>query len=72
MQLPIHLHKILNTTDPDYVWEMELDEILKLPNYSYELDSAITQFLLLPLYFATHQHLDSKGFWLLHTTKLSD
>jgi len=46
--------------DPDYVWEMELDEILKLPNWSYELDSAITQFLLLPLYYATHHHLDEQ------------
>jgi len=44
--------------DPDYIWEMELDEILKLPNWSYELDSAITQFLLLPLYYATHHHLE--------------
>jgi hypothetical protein len=46
--------------DPDYVWEMELDEILELPNWSYELDSAITQFLLLPLYYATHHHLDEQ------------
>ncbi|MDX9696338.1 MAG: hypothetical protein RBT49_11160 [Bacteroidales bacterium] len=44
--------------DPDYIWEMELDEILELPNWSYELDSAITQYLLLPLYYATHHHLD--------------
>ncbi|HNW38603.1 MAG TPA: hypothetical protein PKJ75_07100, partial [Methanosarcina vacuolata] len=43
--------------DPDYMWEEELDEILKLPNWSYELDSEITKFLLLPLYYATHHHL---------------
>ena len=47
--------------DPDYIWEEELDEILKLPNWSYELDSAITQFLLLPLYFAAHHHLDEQS-----------
>jgi hypothetical protein len=46
--------------DPDYVWEEELDDILKLPNWSYELDSAISQFLLLPLYYATHHHLDEQ------------
>jgi hypothetical protein len=43
--------------DPDYIWEEELDEILELPNWSYELDSSISQFLLLPLYYATHHHL---------------
>jgi hypothetical protein len=42
--------------DPDYMWEEELDEILKLPNWSYGLDSEITKFLLLPLYYATHKH----------------
>lgn len=47
--------------DPDYMWEEELDEILKLPNWSSELDSAITQFLLLPLYYATHHHLDEQN-----------
>jgi len=47
--------------DPDYIWEGELDEILKLPNWSYELDSAITKFLLLPLYYATHHHLDQQN-----------
>jgi hypothetical protein len=46
------------TGDIDYMWETELDEILKLPNWSYELDSTITQFLLLPLYYATHHHLE--------------
>lgn len=45
------------TRDPVYAMEDELDEILKLPNWSCELDSAITQFLLLPLYNATHHHL---------------
>ncbi len=44
--------------DPDYAWEEELDEILNLPNCSYEFDSAITKFLLLPLYNATHHHLN--------------
>ena len=44
--------------DHDYVWEGELDEILKLPNWSSEFNSAITQFLLLPLYYATHHYLD--------------
>lgn len=47
--------------DPDYALEEELDEILKLPNRSYELDYAITQFLLLPLYYATHHHLDKQN-----------
>jgi len=45
--------------DPDYAWEEELDEILRLPNCSYEFDSAITKFLLLPLYYATHHHLNA-------------
>ena len=49
------------TRDTDYALEDELDEILKLPNWSNELDSAITQFLLLPLYNATHQNLDEKN-----------
>ena len=49
------------SNDPDYVWEDELDEILKLPNQSFELDSAITKFLLLPLYYATHHHLDEQN-----------
>lgn len=49
------------SADPDYMWETELDEILKLPNWSHVLDSAITQFLLLPLYYATHHHLDEQN-----------
>ena len=47
--------------DPDYSWEDELDEILRLPNWSYELDSKISQFLLLPLYFATHPQSGDNG-----------
>ena len=47
--------------DPDYMWETELDEIFELPNCSYEFDSAITKFLLLPLYYATHHHLDQQN-----------
>jgi hypothetical protein len=49
------------TRDVDYGWEGELDEILKLPNWSNELDAAITQFLLLPLYYATHHHLSERN-----------
>ena len=49
------------TRDPDYAFEDELDEILRLPNWSRELDSAITQFLLLPLYHTTHHHLDQQS-----------
>jgi hypothetical protein len=44
--------------DPDYALEMELDEILELPNWSYELDSAITKSILLPLYYSTHSDQD--------------
>lgn len=49
------------TRDPDYAMEDGLDEILKLPNWSRELDSAITQYLLLPLYHETHHHLDQQN-----------
>ncbi len=50
------------TRDPDFASEDELDEILKMPNWSYEFDSAITKSLLLPLYYSTHQGLEeSKG-----------
>jgi hypothetical protein len=44
--------------DPDYALEEELDEILKLPNWSYELDSAITKSILLPLYYSKHSDQD--------------
>jgi hypothetical protein len=69
---PLHLYTVLlkllykingavyRSWDPDYMWEMDFWEILELPNRSYELDSAISQFLLLPLYYATHHHLDEQ------------
>jgi hypothetical protein len=44
--------------DTDYALEEELDKILELPNWSYELDSAITQSILLPLYYDTHSDQD--------------
>ena len=44
--------------DTDYALEEELDRILELPNWSYELDSAITQSILLPLYYDTHSDQD--------------
>ena len=40
--------------------EEELDEILELPNWSYELDSAITKSILLPLYYDTHSDQDDE------------
>jgi hypothetical protein len=46
--------------DPDYALEEELDEILELPNWSYELDSAITKSILLPLYYDTHSDQDDE------------
>lgn len=52
-------HARLRDLDP--FWEDEFEEILRLPNCSRELDSAITEFLLLPLYFATHPHLDEQN-----------
>jgi len=44
--------------DTDYALEEELDKILEFPNWSSELDSAITQSILLPLYYDTHSRYD--------------
>ena len=40
--------------DTDYALEEELDKILEFPNWSYELDSTITESILIPLYYETH------------------
>jgi len=45
----------LRDLDPD--WEDRYEKILNLPNFSFDLDASITQFLLLPLYTSTHPHL---------------
>lgn len=48
------------TRDPDYALEDELDEILKLPNWSNELDAEIIKLLLIPIYYATHNHIEEQ------------
>lgn len=46
--------------DTDYALEEELDKILELTNWSYELDYAITKSILLPLYFEAHSNPDEE------------